>query len=163
MLIQNFPKHCIGVLWDCLQPQVFVAFDDKSCVTFVFVKHSIDGKLFIFKKIDQKLKNLLQIGKHVVRVGESSLLSDQMPLMLYDGELSISSSGGKWSSIILSTHMNSPDIEPRDQLATLIKLRKYTESWELCKAIDNKTDWITLGNAAIADLDVLFGIVLRII
>lgn len=148
-----------------MQPQVFVAFDDKSCVTFVFVKHSIDGK-FIYKYISYKFifgfHKLIE-GKHVVRVGESSLLSDQMPLMLYDGELSISSSGGKWSSIILSTHMNTPDIEPRDQLATLIKLRKYTDSWELCKIIDDKVVWAMLGNAAIADLDILFGNLTKIL
>lgn len=97
-------------------------------------------------------------GKHVVRAGESALLSDQVPLMLFDGELSISSSSGKWSSIILATHMNSPEFDPKLQLQTLIKLRKFNDAWELCQIIADNVEWAALGFAAIADLNVVFGI-----
>lgn len=42
-LIPKFPKNCTGVMWDCIQPHVFIAFDEKISITYVYVKHSVEG------------------------------------------------------------------------------------------------------------------------
>lgn len=139
VLIPHFPKTIVGVLWDYAKPSTFIAYDDKVCLTYVYVKHSIDGKV-------------------VEKIGETLLVSDQHPLMLFDGDLSLGSSSGKLSSITLSTHMYSGVIEPKIQVDNLIRLRKFTDAWELCKMIDTKEMWTKLGSAAISDLDIQFAI-----
>lgn len=139
VLIPHFPKTIVGVLWDYAKPTTFIAYDDKVCLTYVYVKHSIDGKV-------------------VEKIGETSLVSDQHPLMLFDGDLSLGSSSGKLSSITLSTHMYSGVIEPNIHVDNLIRLRKFTDAWELCKMIDSKEMWTKLGSAAISDLDIQFAI-----
>ncbi|KAG4079385.1 hypothetical protein HA402_008077 [Bradysia odoriphaga] len=139
VLIPQFPKTTLGVLWDYAKPSTFVAYDDKVCITYVFVKHSVDGKL-------------------VEKIGETLLVIDQHPLMLFDGDLSLSSSSGKLSSITLSTHLYSGIVEPKIQVDNLIRLRKFTDAWELCKMIDDKEMWMKLASSAIADLDVPFAI-----
>ncbi len=139
VLIPHFPKTTNAVLWDYAKPSTFIAYDDKTCITYVYVKHSVDGKL-------------------VEKIGETSLVSDQHPLMLFDGDLSLGSSSGKLSSITLSTHLYSGIVEPKIHIDNLIRLRKFTDAWELCKMVDDKEMWTKLGAAAIFDLDIPFAI-----
>lgn len=96
-------------------------------------------------------------GKHVIRAGETKLLSDQIPLMLFDGDLCLSGSGGKLASLTLTTHINSPEMTADDNFKMLRDLRKYDECWELCRALNNQQDWIQFAEAAIADLDTKLG------
>lgn len=100
------------------------------------------------------------IGRNVIYVGETTLLTDQIPVMLYDGDLSLNSNGGKLSMITLTTHLNSPEVDPKVQLETFIRLRKYTDAWELCRLHNDTEDWLKLGEAAIYDLDINFGIII---
>lgn len=101
--------------------------------------------------------NLSQLDKHVTRIEETPLLSDQNPIMLYDGDLCLATSDGTLSSITLKCHINSPSIDLKDQLKVLIKLRKYFDAWEVCKMIDSPDSWNELGMAAVADLNLTFG------
>lgn len=84
-------------------------------------------------------------------------MSDQKPIMLYDGDLCLATSDGALSSITLKSHIHSPTVEPKDQLKVLIKLRKYFDAWEMCKLIDSPDNWNELGMAAVADLNITFG------
>lgn len=136
--IPNFPKNCRGVLWDTAQPHVFVTFDEKICVTFVYVKHSVNGK-------------------HVIKVGETNLLLEQIPLVLCDGELCLNTNTGKLSTITLTTHINAPGVDLTTQLQTCLNLRKFLDAWEICKKLNTMDGWITLGNAAVTDLDIPIG------
>lgn len=62
-MISDFPKKCDGVLWDYLQPNVFIVFDNKICTTFSFVRYSVLGEyLNRRRKLENKgykLKGLL--------------------------------------------------------------------------------------------------------
>lgn len=93
----------------------------------------------------------------MTKVGETALLSDQYPLMLCDGELCLNTSTGKLSTLTLSTHINSPTRDLELQLRTFINLRKMADAWEICKVLNATDDWMTLGRAAISDLDIPFG------
>lgn len=164
IMITDFPKNCTGVLWDVDQPNVFVAYDEKTCVTFVFVQYSVNGMCFSFCfnlfAIETIINEInVALGDHVVHVGKTTLLTDQIPMMLFDGDLSISSaSGGQITTITLATHTNAPATEMSDQLSTLLKLRKYVDAWELCRQMDDASEWHRFGRAAVADLDVSLAI-----
>lgn len=97
-------------------------------------------------------------GKHVTKVGETNLLSEQIPLVLCDGELCLNTNTGKLSTITLSTHINSPAIDLDAQLQTLLNLRKFADAWDICKMMNATDNWTMLGNTAISDLDISFGI-----
>ena len=84
-------------------------------------------------------------------------MSEQIPLMLYDGDLSVSTTGGKLSTITLATHSVSHSADPAEQLRTQVLLKKYSDAWELCKLLNDKDEWHCLGLAAISDLDIPFG------
>lgn len=113
------------------------------------------GNLYVNILFTQKLLT----GRHVVCAGETLLLSDQTPIMLLDGELTLSSaSGGKMSTITLSTHKHQPAADPAGQLQMLLKLRKYVDAWEVCKQLNSPDDWQRFGRAAVADLDVTLAI-----
>lgn len=133
------PKQVTGIIWDYSHPSVFIVFDGKSCVTYIFARHSIDGKC-------------------VRKVGETKLLTDQIPLMLYDGDLCLYSTGGKLTTISLETHKFSSTMELKDQLSQLIKLQKYQEAWDLCKTINEDDSWRQLGETCINDLEIIFAI-----
>lgn len=131
------PKQVTGILWDYSHPAVFIVFDGKTCFTYIFVRHSVDGKC-------------------VRKIGETQLLTDQIPLMLYDGELCLYSQGGKLTTISLNTHKFSPSMEMTEQLDQLINLQKYQEAWDLCKTINKETSWRKLGDKCINDLEIVF-------
>ena len=138
--IPEFPKTCIGILWDYSHPATFIAYDKSVCVTYSFVRHSIRGK-------------------YVEKVGLTYLISDQIPVMLYDGDLCLhGGNGGKLTSIILDTHVNKPGIDIREQLKTTKALRKFNEAWELCNLIGDNEAWRELGMSAISDLNVNFAL-----
>lgn len=93
----------------------------------------------------------------MTRIDETTLLTDQKPIMLYDGDLGLTTSDGTLSSIVLKSHINSPNVDLKEQLMVLIKLRKYYDAWEVCKLIDSPDSWNELGKAAVADLNITFG------
>lgn len=133
--IPNLSKHVSGILWDFSSPSIFVAFDSKICSTYTFIRHSVDGKC-------------------VRKIGDTKILSDQIPLMLFDGELCLYGSGGKLTNLSLDTHKFSISMSASDQLDQLIKLQKYQEAWDLCKALNDDENWRKLGMICINDLEV---------
>lgn len=93
----------------------------------------------------------------MIKVGETTLISEQVPLMLCDGELCLNANNGKLSTTTLSTHIHSTTIDLETQLKTLLNLRKFNDAWETCKVLNATDNWLMLGNAAISDLDITFG------
>ncbi|XP_055683364.1 WD repeat-containing protein 19 isoform X1 [Lutzomyia longipalpis] len=135
--IPDFPKKCTTVLWDSLQAQVFVACGNKLATTYVHVRHSV-------------------AKSHVIRVGETRLLADQTPLLLFDGELNLGVAGGGLTTITLNTHRVAPDAA--DRLGNVLRLRKFPAAWDICTELNDRDQWLKLAKAALADLEVAFAI-----
>lgn len=142
--IADFPKNCTAVLWDTAQSNLFVGVDERECRTFVFVKHSVEGR-------------------HVCHIDPATeMLIDKRAVHLSDGDLLLTANGGKLATIRLATHSVSitgtasagKSSEHDDQLATLLKLRRHADAWALCRMLNNTDAWQRLGRAALADLDV---------
>lgn len=138
ILIPEFSKTCKTIVWDVSQTNTFLTYDGKLCTIYIYIHHSINGK-------------------HVEKIGENPIVSDQIPLMMHDGELCISLSDGKLSTIRLGTHYYS-GVDQKEELKNMKLLRKYEEAWKICKTIDNREECIKLGNLAIEDLNVQFAL-----
>lgn len=92
-----------------------------------------------------------------MKISETPVLSDQMPLILYDSEMCLATSDGNLSTVVLTSHLNLPSVETKDQLRTFIDMRRFDDAWHLCKTMNKPEVWQELGMAAIAELDINFG------
>lgn len=139
--IPELSKSTTVAIWDLLQPNVFITFDDssKSLTTFVYIPISIKGR-------------------YIQKIGQTKLLSDQLPLMLYDGDVCINSGGSRVNSITLSTHKNNPSMSLEEQMEVNLNLRRWSSCWDLCKTMNRAEQWEKLGKMAISDTDIQFAI-----
>lgn len=92
-----------------------------------------------------------------MKISETPVLSNQSPLILYDCELCLATNDGNISTVVLTSHLNLPSIETKDQLKTFIDMRRFDDAWHLCKTMNKPEVWQELGNAAVAELDITFG------
>ncbi|XP_068627634.1 WD repeat-containing protein 19 [Battus philenor] len=147
---RNLTASVRGVIWDiCLSERnVFAMYTDDSIETYYFVTTSTDGS-------------------HVDFVANTSMLPNQIPLILFSGEVYCYASGGTVMKVVLDSHNTSgladADTEKRlvnqrKHIQKLLLLRKYSEAWLFCDAIDEPELWRKMGEAAIADLNVEFAI-----
>ncbi|XP_058458948.1 WD repeat-containing protein 19 isoform X2 [Malaya genurostris] len=136
--IPEMPKHTVGFMWDHSYSNAFIAFDRISCITYAFVRASVQGR-------------------KVEKVGVTNLISEQIPLMLYDGDLCLHSSG-RLTTIVLDTHVNKPGKDAKEQLQAVMTMRKYNEAWELCNLLNDTEEWIRLGQSALTDMNISFAI-----
>lgn len=76
-----------GAVWDTniTDRNTFIIFDDQQIITYHYVQHSIQGS-------------------HIKKIGATSVLSKQLPLLMYSGEVTCATSGGQLTQIILNTH-----------------------------------------------------------
>lgn len=81
------PNKVTGVTWDSniADRNIFIAYNDHEIITYIYVQYSINGSF-------------------VQKVGQTILVTKQLPLLMYAGEVMSATSGGQLSQIILSTH-----------------------------------------------------------
>ncbi|XP_028028471.1 WD repeat-containing protein 19 [Bombyx mandarina] len=144
------PKLFRGVIWDiCLSDRnVFIVYTDDKIDTYYYVSNSINGS-------------------HVDLVASTSILPGQIPLILFSGDVYCYASGGSIIKIPLDSHNTSgladPDTEKRvanqrKHIEKMLLLRRFSDAWLFCDAVDEPDVWRRLGEAAIADLNVEFAI-----
>lgn len=92
-----------------------------------------------------------------MKISETSILSDQTPLLLCDSELCLATNDGNLSTVVLTSHLNRATVETKSQIKTFIDMRRFDDAWHLCKSINRSDLWYELGKAAIAELDINFG------
>ncbi|CAH2091683.1 unnamed protein product [Euphydryas editha] len=139
-----------GAIWDiCLSDRnVFAVYTGDTINTYYYSPNSIEGS-------------------HVDFVASTSLLQDQIPLILFSGDVYCYASGGNVVKMTLDSHNTSglADVDTEKRLTNqrkhiekLLLLRRFSEAWLFCDAVDEDEMWRKLGEAAIADLNVEFAI-----
>ncbi|XP_066952339.1 LOW QUALITY PROTEIN: WD repeat-containing protein 19 [Macrobrachium rosenbergii] len=134
--IPEFPGSCKGCLWEnCPSDRnVFVLFDEKQLYTYVLHQEHIKGP-------------------HVELVGTTKIPPGQVPLLLYNGEVTLQTASGKTAPLILSSHEMEANIHDysHEQLRTALKkniaLRRFKDASAICQVLNNKQDWESLGKA----------------
>ncbi|GAB1289679.1 WD repeat-containing protein 19 [Apodemus speciosus] len=129
--IPDFSPTIKGVLWENwpMDKGVFIAYDDDKVYTYVFHKDTI-----------------------------------QVPLLLYNGELTCQTQSGKINSIYLSTHSfldSIKDTEPTDlrqMLMQTLMLKRFSDAWDICKMLNDRTSWSELARACLHHMEVEFAI-----
>ncbi|KAL6032112.1 hypothetical protein STEG23_011067, partial [Scotinomys teguina] len=145
--IPDFSPTIKGVLWENwpMDKGVFIAYDDDKVYTYVFHKDTIQGS-------------------KVILAGGTKLPFSYKPLLLYNGELTCQTQSGKINSIYLSTHSfldNIKDAEPSDlkqMLMQTLMLKRFSDAWEICKMLNDRTAWNELARACLHHMEVEFAI-----
>ncbi|KAJ8281320.1 hypothetical protein GJAV_G00066160 [Gymnothorax javanicus] len=142
--IPNFAPTIKGVLWENwpLDKGVFVAYDDDKVYTYVFHKDTIQGS-------------------KIILAGGTKLPFSHKPLLLYNGELTCQTPSGKTSSVTLATHgflqggwKELPTADLLRMLPQALMLKRFSEAWELCKALNSPDSWAELGRACLHHMEV---------
>ncbi|CAH0629097.1 unnamed protein product [Chrysodeixis includens] len=139
-----------GIIWDiCLSDRnVFIIFTDEAIETYYYAANSINGS-------------------YIDLVGVTPLLAGQIPLILFSGDVYCYASGGSVLKLALDSHNTSglADADTEKRLANqrrhiekLLALRRFSEAWLFCDAVDEPELWRKMGEAAIAELNVEFAI-----
>uniref|UniRef100_A0A8D2J6D3 WD repeat-containing protein 19 n=1 Tax=Varanus komodoensis TaxID=61221 RepID=A0A8D2J6D3_VARKO len=145
--IPNFQPTIKGILWENwpMDKGVFVAYDDDKIYTYVFHKDTIQGS-------------------KVILAGSTKVPYSHKPLLLYNGELTCQTQSGKVNNISLSTHSflgtlkDLGSSELKQTLTQTIILKRFSESWEICKLLNNQSSWNELARACLHHMELEFAI-----
>ncbi|KAK8722853.1 hypothetical protein OTU49_012085 [Cherax quadricarinatus] len=136
--IPEFPGSCRGCLWENSPSDrhLFAIFDDKQLYTYIFHQEHIKGH-------------------HVELIGTTKIPPSQVPLLLYNGEVTLQTASGKTAPLILSSHEMESNIHDynHEQLRTALKknisLRRLKDASAICQVLNHKQDWQVLGKACL--------------
>lgn len=167
IMFPHFPKSCNKILWDSLPTGVVAVFENKLCTVYDTSKYSIDSGYIWFDMIIRMFIRckyyyfqwffIKFLDKYITKFTEMPILSDQTPLQLYNNDISIATSDGSLSSVVLASHLNISSDEPKEQFKLFLQMRKLNDAWRICKSINEPSAWDELGRAAISQLDINFG------
>ncbi|XP_033607097.1 WD repeat-containing protein 19 isoform X3 [Cryptotermes secundus] len=146
--IPDFPASCSGALWDCdaQEHNVFIVFDDTKIITYLYDKDSIEGT-------------------SVINAGLCKLPTNQVPLLLFGGQVVLETASGKLTQMTLPTHeISGPsihDIQKGSLQQTLdrqLKLHRFSEAWKTCQVLNRKEAWEQLTEGLLRSLEIEFAI-----
>ncbi|XP_012136571.2 intraflagellar transport protein Oseg6 isoform X1 [Megachile rotundata] len=143
--IPDCPDCIQGIIWDqnILERNIFAAYNKNIVSMYIFVKYFIEGT-------------------KIIKINTTKLPSETLPLLMYSGELTLSSSGNKLAQMTLSSLEDTGNIVESKKmekfLETQILCRRFQQAWNTCEQINQKESWLMLGESAIANLDIDFAI-----
>ncbi|CAL4106792.1 unnamed protein product, partial [Meganyctiphanes norvegica] len=134
--IPEFPGTCKGCLWENYPSDrhIFVLWDEKMLYTYVLHLAHIKGN-------------------HVELVGTTKIPASQVPLLLYNGEVTLQTASGRTAPLVLTSHEMEANIHDysheqlRIALGKNISLRRFKDASAICQVLNNRQDWEVLGKA----------------
>ncbi|XP_045115021.1 WD repeat-containing protein 19-like isoform X2 [Portunus trituberculatus] len=144
--VPQFPGSCHGCLWENSPSDrhMFTLFDEKQLYTYIYHQEHIKGH-------------------HLELIGMTKFPSSQVPLLLYNGEVTLQTASGKTVPLILSSHEMEANIHDysHEQLRTALKknisLRRFKDASAICQVLNNKQDWEDLGKGCLWCLNLELG------
>ncbi|BFZ14509.1 hypothetical protein BsWGS_17548 [Bradybaena similaris] len=147
--VGDFSATTDGVLWENWLPDktVFMAYDMEKMYTFIYCQDSVKGSQVVF-------------------AGASRLPYGQIPVLLYNGEVTLQTPSGKLATLLLATHSHvfsdSPASMSPSDLKTAVtqcmKLRRFKDAWVYCSVLKNEATWREVGRAALENMQLDFAI-----
>ncbi|CAL1537974.1 unnamed protein product [Lymnaea stagnalis] len=145
--IPDFSPTVQGVLWENwpLDKGVFIAYDNEKMYTYVYCQDSVKGSQVTF-------------------AGASKLPYGQIPILLYNGDVTLQTPSGKLATLLLATHghvfnENPTELPPNDlRIAAqqCIKLKRFKDAWVYCSVLKKDDLWKEAGRAALESMELDF-------
>ena len=145
--LPQFSSKSRAILWETSTSnnQVFVAYDDELIYTYVYHSESIRGP-------------------HCQIAGRTKLPHGFVPILLYNGDITLQVQNGRVRTTRLGTHLKDDEFKESDQSRLLksfekaISLLRFHEAWIICERLNQREHWITLGRIALEEMEVSFAI-----
>ncbi|KAK6976293.1 WD repeat-containing protein 19 [Biomphalaria glabrata] len=147
--IPEFSSTVHGVLWENWPPDkgVFISYDNDRMYTYVYSPDS-------FK------------GSQVLYVGATKLPYGQIPVLLYNGEVTLQTPSGKLATLLLATHAHvfneiPTQLSPSDlKMAAqqCVQLKRFKDAWVYCSILNTENMWKEVGRAAMQSMDLEFAL-----
>ncbi|XP_071642364.1 WD repeat-containing protein 19 [Temnothorax longispinosus] len=143
--VPDCPDNIDGILWDqnIFERAIFAVYNKSVIVTYIFVKYFVEGT-------------------KVIKISTTKLPSDSVPLLMYSGEVTLSTMGSKLIQSTLTSHEEVGNIVESKKINEIfnnqILCRRFQQAWNSCEKLNEKDAWLKLGQSAIANLNVEFAI-----
>ncbi|XP_053210855.1 WD repeat-containing protein 19-like isoform X2 [Panonychus citri] len=141
---EDFPVSVRSILWESYHPSkhIFSLTDDRNLWLYAYVSDSLKGK-----SIEYVERIKFPLG--------------QYPLLIHNGVILCQTESGKTSNFILPSHNwvgAMKDIKSGhktiDILSTTLKLRRYSDAWNICNSLNDLNLWKAFGQHALNDLNI---------
>jgi len=134
--IPDFSPNVSAVLWDCSDPNVFIAIDGVNFSVYVYAHTTVNGP-------------------SVTHIGQSAASPGSTPILLNNGTVvSQMKSGEITNNSILDTHQALQGRKDEAALEAALALLKFSEAWDICKVLDMPACWEKLATNALNHLDI---------
>ncbi|KAJ8943661.1 hypothetical protein NQ318_005663 [Aromia moschata] len=142
--ITNLPNKVLGITWDSniTDRNVFITYDEHEIVTYIYTRISIEGS-------------------SVKKVGQTILVSKQIPLLMYGGEVMSATSGSQLTQLLLATHDSVQiGIIERDQTILELNfdkqlaLHRFNAAFDTCHTLKSKKLLRKLAEEALKCLEI---------
>ncbi|XP_076468006.1 WD repeat-containing protein 19-like [Babylonia areolata] len=143
--IPNFSPTTQGVVWEqwAEDKGVFIAYDQEKIYSYVYCREAITS------------------SKAVMLAGLSRRPYGQVPILMYNGEVTLHTLSGQVSTTLLDTHAlifqdNPQALAPNQLQAALeqcIRLRRFSDAWLYCTLLNNHKSWQVMGRVALFSMD----------
>ncbi|GAX77949.1 hypothetical protein CEUSTIGMA_g5391.t1 [Chlamydomonas eustigma] len=140
LLVPDFNGRAETVMWDVLDPSVFVVADTSALYVYLYYPVSLSGAKIEF-------------------VGKQSLQASHTPLNCCNGNIGCRLKSGAIETITLDTHRSLQTTDnfskgaPQKKLQQCLKLGRLKAAWDSAVQLRNPEVWKTLGMAALEKLD----------
>lgn len=138
------PTKISGVCWDSnmADRNIFIVFNEAEIVTYVYVRTSIHG-------------TALQ------RIASTKLVSKQVPLLMFAGEVMSATSAGQLTQLTLASHDTHPINATVEKDRTVLEgvlgkqiaLHRFSAAWNTCKLLQSKDSWLKLAKEVLINLE----------
>ncbi|XP_014487118.1 PREDICTED: WD repeat-containing protein 19 isoform X1 [Dinoponera quadriceps] len=143
--VPDCPDNIDGILWDqnIFERAIFAVYNKSNIVTYIFVKYFVEGT-------------------KVIKINTTKLPSESVPLLMYSGEVTLSTMGSKLIQITLTSHEDIGNIVESKKINEILNnqilCRRFQQAWNSCEKLNEKDAWLKLGRSAIANLNIEFAI-----
>ncbi|KAK2581953.1 hypothetical protein KPH14_002396 [Odynerus spinipes] len=143
--VPDCPDSVEGIIWDqnILERSIFAVYNKNVIVTYIFIKYFIEGK-------------------KVLKINSTKLPSETLPMLMYSGEVTLSTPSSKLVQIILTSHEDVGNIVDSKKINEIfnnhIMCRRFEHAWNICEKLNDTDLWLKLGQSALANLNIEFAI-----
>ncbi|XP_057660350.1 WD repeat-containing protein 19 [Diorhabda carinulata] len=142
--IPNLPSKVVGIVWDSniAERNIFIVYDENNIYTYHYVSRSTKGTF-------------------VEKIGHTTLVTKQLPLLMYSGVVTSASSGGQLTQLILTTHDTSQlNVNEKDQsileehFNKQLSLQRFNAAFETGRLLKSKEMLQKLAEEALNCLEI---------
>ncbi|KDO28279.1 hypothetical protein SPRG_06330 [Saprolegnia parasitica CBS 223.65] len=152
--IPSMPSATSAILWDTMDPTVFVAVETSDFAVFVYSELTINGP----EVTQLGTMDIDNNGEYVIKPATTKIPSGHAAILFCDGSLTCQQPGGQLMTVVAGTHDALQKGTTRDSDKAIFKqtlaLCRMSNAWKAAVAIESREYWLALASRAMHLLDI---------